>query len=132
MLLKSLNPTSRQQREVNKRIISNTLVFFLKKRTYPSVLIAFRRLSYDPFSSVYKFALSLLKVLLLILIIKNKKMKAKARTAFFKKEPHFLIDQPRTRHIFMLCCTKSIYLLTNLGTSLVGRLYFCETEIDFI
>ena len=59
-------------------------------------------------------------------------MKAKARTAYFKKEPHFLIDQPRTRHIFMLCCIKSIYFLTNLGTSLVGRLYFCETEIDFI
>ena len=59
-------------------------------------------------------------------------MKAKARTAYFKKEPHFLIDQPRTRRIFMLCSIKSIYFLTNLGTSLVGGLYFCETEIDFI
>ena len=86
---------------------------------------------YDTFSSVYKFALLLLKILLLILIIKYKK-KAKAGTAYFKKEPHFLIDQPGTRHIFMLCCKKSIYFLTNLGTSLVGRLYFCETEIDFI
>ena len=87
---------------------------------------------YDPFSSVYKF-LSLLKVFFLYLIIKNKKRtKAKARTAYFKKERHVLIDQPRTRRIFMLSSIKAIYFLTNLGTSLVGRLYFYETEIDFV
>ena len=28
---------------------------------------------------------------------------------YFKKEPHFLIDQPRTCRIFMLGCIKSIF-----------------------
>ena len=76
---------------------------------------------------VYKIALSLLEVLLLILITKNKKQ-TKAKIAYVKKEPHFLIDQPRIRRIFMLCFIKSIYFLTNLGTSLVGRLYFYHSH----
>ena len=32
-----------------------------------------------------------------------------ARTTYFKKEQHFLIDQPRTCRIFMLRCIKSIF-----------------------
>ena len=31
------------------------------------------------------------------------------RTTYFKKEPHFLIDQPRTCCIFMLRCIKSVF-----------------------
>ena len=65
---------------------------------------------YDSFSSVYKFALLLLKILLLILIIKYKKKKKKAGTAYFKKEPHFLIDQSGTQHIFML---HKVYIFFN-------------------
>ena len=32
------------------------------------------------------------------------------RAADFKKEPYFLIDQPRTCRFFMLCCIKPIFL----------------------
>ena len=31
------------------------------------------------------------------------------KTTYFKKEPHFFIDQPRTYRIFMLRCIKSIF-----------------------
>ena len=34
---------------------------------------------------------------------------AKTRTAYFKREPHFLVDQLRTRRIFMLCYRKPIF-----------------------
>ena len=33
----------------------------------------------------------------------------RTRTKYFKKEPHFLIDQSRICHIFMLCCIKSVF-----------------------
>ena len=32
------------------------------------------------------------------------------RFTYFKKVLHFLIDQPRTCHFFMLCCIKSMFL----------------------
>ena len=41
------------------------------------------------------------------------------RTTYFKKETHFLIDQPRTCCIFILGCIKSIFFLTNMVISLV-------------
>ena len=33
----------------------------------------------------------------------------KKKTKTFKKDPHFLIDQPRTCSIFMLFCKKFIF-----------------------
>ena len=41
--------------------------------------------------------------------LSKKKLKAKTRTAYLKKEPHFLVDQLRTCRIFMLCYRKPIF-----------------------
>ena len=68
---------------------------FIQKFFKPSTLTTLR-FFYDPFSSAYKFAWPLLIILLLILIMKNKKAEMKTRTTYFKKEPHFLLDQSRT------------------------------------
>ena len=128
LLIQSLNPRSRQPREANKRRISNTLVlffFFLFLTLQHSLLL--EDFFYDPFSSVYKFALSLLKVLLLVLIIKNKKSEGKNQNCIFQKGATLLNRSiQNTLHVTL----HKVY--TNLGTGLVGRLYVCETEIDFI
>ena len=50
--------------------------------------------------AIFKY---LLKIKLVTTILET-------RTTYFNKDPHFLIDQPRTCHIFMLCCIKSICL----------------------
>ena len=42
----------------------------------------------------------------------KQKTKTKTRTTYFQKQPHFLIEQPRTCRNFMLCCIKSKHFLT--------------------
>ena len=59
------------------------------------------------------------------------------RTSYFKKEPHILIDHPRTYHIFMLRGIKSIFFqliwqLVKFIQSQFGKLCFREAKIDFI
>ena len=45
------------------------------------------------------------------------------RTTYFKKELHFLIDQPRTFCFFMLCCIKSTFLNYSGNQFSLYRLY---------
>ena len=64
----------RSRQENNKQHFS----FFKKKFLTLQHSLLLEDFFYDLFSSVYKFALSLLKVLLLILTIKNKKNEGKS------------------------------------------------------
>ena len=53
--------------------------------------------------------------------LKMSAMVFEMRTTYFKKESHFLIDQPTT-HFWTTASLQSMF----------GKLYFCETEIGFI
>ena len=44
------------------------------------------------------------------LLVEDVRQVLETRTTNFKKEPHFLIDQPRTCCTFILCFIKSIFL----------------------
>ena len=52
-------------------------------------------------------------------------------TACFKEEPHFLIDQVRTCHIFMLCCIRSVFL-NKSGNQFILYRVCLETSFYFI
>ena len=52
------------------------------------------------------------------------------KTIYFKNEPHFLIDQPRTCCIFIFCCSRKSIFLNESGNQF--SLYIVCLEVLFL